>query len=578
MLYSDLAFRQSPERSTPVAIGIVTPLSNSKKFFEPRYYMMFMCSVKRFFRLTVPFLMLCVAFSLTAIAQTKKKPAKSSAKTTSSKTTKTTAKKTSKKTSSKEKATAKNSKKTDSKKLSKKELAAAKKKEEAASKKGKKADPKKTAAEKRAEAARKKKEEAQRLAALEAQRRREQAAREARARKIAFENGLKTETRANISQDKTEGENLRVREAAVEALGSRAGTVVVMEAKTGKIVTMVNQDWAIHDGFKPCSTIKLVTGVAGLNEGVINGDGSVAGETMKLELDDALAYSNNAYFQRVGVKMGTDKMIEYAKDLGLGQKTGINAANEYAGKLPYGNSNPRIYSHADDFEVTPLQLAVLVSALSNGGERVVPFIPKARTEKASYKPHSKSIGLPMDRVKLMLPGMMGAASYGTARRGVDASMGVAGKTGSCIGKGTWVGLFASVAPVEDPMYSVVVITRGQSERGRYAAAVAGKVYEALRPMMERPRGQFLNSDVAAIPIRSKINADEVGDEEDDDVDTPDGERETIIVGAPKVPVETPAVKKLVTKTAQSKPVFKKVVITVKKRPEEKQRPRIVKNK
>src|SRR5690606_5476024 len=150
---------------------------------------------------------------------------------------------------------------------------------------------------------------------------------------------------------------------------------------------------------------------------------------------------------------------------------------EYAGKLPYGNSNPRIYSHADDFEVTPLQLAVMVSALSNGGERVVPFIPKTRTEKISYKPHSKSIGLPMDRVKLMLPGMMGAASYGTARRGVDASMGVAGKTGSCIGKGTWVGLFASVAPVQDPMYSVVVITRGQGERGRYAAAVAGKVYE-----------------------------------------------------------------------------------------------------
>src|SRR5690606_26648444 len=177
--------------------------------------------------------------------------------------------------------------------------------------------------------------------------------------------------------------------AAVEALGKHAGTVVVMEAKTGKIVTMVNQDWAIHDGFKPCSTIKLVTGVAGLNEGVINGDGSIAGETGKLELDDALAYSNNAYSQRVGVKMGTAKMIEYAKDLGLGQKTGINAPGEYAGKLPYGNSNPRIYSHADDFEVTPLQLAVLVSAISNGGQRVVPFIPKARTEKISYHPRAK---------------------------------------------------------------------------------------------------------------------------------------------------------------------------------------------
>ena len=79
----------------------------------------------------------------------------------------------------------------------------------------------------------------------------------------------------------------------------------------------------------------------------------------------------------------------------------------------------------------------------------------------------------------MLPGMVGAAEYGTAHRGVDASMGVAGKTGSCIGKGSWVGLFASVAPVEDPKYSVVVITRGQGERGKYAAAIAGQVYQAL---------------------------------------------------------------------------------------------------
>ncbi len=542
--------------------------------------MKFMCSVKRFFQLSAPFLMLCVAFSLTAIGQTKKKTTtKSSAKTASTKNTKTTAKKTSTKTSSKEKATAKNSKKTDPRsKLSKKEIAAAKKKEAADAKRNKKASPKMTAAAKRAEAARRKKEEEQRQAALEAQRRREQAAREARARKIAFENGLRTETQANISQDKTEGENLTVRRAAIEALGSRAGTVVVMEAKTGKIVTMVNQDWAIHDGFKPCSTIKLVTGVAGLNEGVINGDGSVAGETMKMELDDALAYSNNAYFQRVGVKMGTDKMIEYAKDLGLGQKTGINAPGEYAGKLPYGNSNPRIYSHADDFEVTPLQLAVLVSAISNGGERVVPYIPSARTEKISYKTRSKNIGLPMERVKPMIPGMMGAASYGTARRGVDASMGVAGKTGSCIGKGTWVGLFASVAPVQDPKYSVVVITRGQGERGKYAAAVAGKVYDALLPMMDRPKGQFLNSDVASLPVRPKISSSEVADDEEDDVEAADGERDTIVVGVPKTPAKAPAAKKLITRTAQTKPVFKSVVITVKKRPEEKQRPRVVKNK
>ena len=76
--------------------------------------------------------------------------------------------------------------------------------------------------------------------------------------------------------------------------------------------------------------------------------------------------------------------------------------------------------------------------------------------------------------------MIGAATYGTARRGVDSSMEVAGKTGSCIGGGSWVGLFASVAPIENPKYAVIVITRGQAERGKYAAAVAGQIYRILQ--------------------------------------------------------------------------------------------------
>src|SRR6185369_9463638 len=86
---------------------------------------------------------------------------------------------------------------------------------------------------------------------------------------------------------------------------------------------------------------------------------------------------------------------------------------------------------------------------------------------------------PRENVRRLIPGMMGAAEYGTARRNMDQSLGVAGKTGSCIDKGSWVGLFASVAPIENPKYAVAVITRGQKERGKYAAAVAAQIYKAL---------------------------------------------------------------------------------------------------
>ena len=88
--------------------------------------------------------------------------------------------------------------------------------------------------------------------------------------------------------------------------------------------------------------------------------------------------------------------------------------------------------------------------------------------------------------------MIGAAEYGTARS-IPNEFGVGGKTGSCISKGTWVGLFASVAPVYDPEYAVVVITRGKSARGKHSAAIAGKIYEALRTSTQRTDGRRIAS-------------------------------------------------------------------------------------
>ena len=448
----------------------------------------------------------------------------------------------------------------------------------------------------RIDAERRREAEARRQAALAEQRRREQAAREARARRLAFERGLRTTTIENIAKDDSSGEDLNVRHAAVNALGGHAGTVVVMEAKTGKIMTIVNQDWAIRDSFKPCSTIKLVTGVAGINENVIDGDGKIRNSSTQMDLDYALAKSNNGYFQRVGVNMGSPKMIAYAKSLGLGEKTGINAPGETPGKLPYGNNNARIYSHGDDFEVTPLQLAVMVSALSNGGKKVIPQITQPKVERTAFQPHIReNITLPMKSVEGVLPGMMGAAEYGTARRGVDASMGVAGKTGSCISKGSWVGLFASVAPVEDPKYSVVVITRGQSERGRYAAAIAGKVYQSLNGQIKRNRDLLYARQLKtkpAIPANATAADDDEGEESDvAEAGSEQVELPPIVVGAPKTQTVVPE-KKLIQKTTQSRPTFSPVVIEFDKSGADKEkivvsdmngatkkeRPRIVKNK
>ncbi|GIU81886.1 MAG: hypothetical protein D6687_01860 [Acidobacteria bacterium] len=314
---------------------------------------------------------------------------------------------------------------------------------------------------------------------LEEIRRRQEAIRRERERRLAFERGLRQETAENILNDNLEGENLEIRRAAINALGSHAGTVVVMETDTGKILTIVNQNWAIRRGFKPCSTIKLVTAIAGINEGIINENGEIISRPFSLRLADALAYSNNVYFQRVGNEIGSEKFIAYAKMLGLGETTGINAEGESPGKLPYGNESLKIYSHGDDIEVTPLQLAVMVSAITNGGKIVVPQIAKNDVQKAGFTAVRREMNLPRKTLQGLLPGMLGAVAYGTAKTSDGVFYSVAGKTGSCIGQGSWLGLFASVAPAINPKYTVVVVTRGQAERGRNAAIIAGKIYQAL---------------------------------------------------------------------------------------------------
>jgi cell division protein FtsI/penicillin-binding protein 2 len=180
----------------------------------------------------------------------------------------------------------------------------------------------------------------------EAERRRREAAERARqiaiaraialARQRAADQALRDETAANIAKDETTGEDLEVRRAALDALGDKAGTVVVMNPKTGQVYTVVNQDWGLRRGFKPCSTTKLVTGLAGLSEHVIDPVQTIniGTSSYSLDLTDSLAFSNNGYFQRVGGQVGFDKMMEYARKLGLGEPTGINFPGESPGRLP----------------------------------------------------------------------------------------------------------------------------------------------------------------------------------------------------------------------------------------------------
>jgi membrane peptidoglycan carboxypeptidase len=354
-----------------------------------------------------------------------------------------------------------------------------------------------------------------------ARRRAEAARRAAIARQRAIEQAMRNEVQANISRDDTRGEDPEVRRVAVNALGNHAGTVVVMDPMSGRVYSIVNQEWALRRGFKPCSTIKLVTGIAGLNEKVINpADEAAVSERYKIDLTEALAYSNNTYFQQVGGRVGFDKMMSYARELGLGEKTGINAPFESPGRLPDQKSGfalNRMSSHGDDFEVTAVQLATLVSAFANGGRLLTPHVPKTAKEQTSNSPFvRRQLPIDQDNFRRMVPGMVGAVNYGSGKKAYDPMQTVAGKTGTCIGQGSWLGLFTSYAPLVSPRLAVVVISRGSDGRQHLPAAIAGRIYRELNGRFGTP----MNLQIATKPSTpaDDAKASDLNEEEKDAVE------------------------------------------------------------
>ncbi|MBC7930721.1 MAG: hypothetical protein H7Z38_09200, partial [Rubrivivax sp.] len=249
--------------------------------------------------------------------------------------------------------------------------------------------------------------------------------------------------------------------------------------------------------------------------------------SFSLDLTDSLALSNNGYFQRVGGQVGFDKMMAYARKLGLGETTGINHKFESPGRLPVfkqGYAVNHMSSHGDDIEVTAIQLANMTSAIANGGHLLVPHLPRTPEENVRFKREVKrTVEIPQENVNRILPGMIGAVNYGTARRAYDPLQTIAGKTGSCIEQSPtrpWLGLFTSYAPVHDPKIAVTVILRGSGARGKWASAVAGDIYRNLHARLGvRPGTQPGLANDMLVPRTPRIDprkAAEVSDEEKED--------------------------------------------------------------
>ena len=289
--------------------------------------------------------------------------------------------------------------------------------------------------------------------------------------------------------DNVDGEDLAIRRAAVDALGMQAGSVVVADPHNGRILTMVNQKLAFKSGFIPCSVIKLVTALAALSEHVVTREASVRlTRYTSLDLTTALAHSNNPYFATLGERLGFERVIRYARMLGLGEKAGLEIPGEQPGEIaaepPRWGGMGLMTSFGEGFLMTPLELAALLGTIANGGTLYYLQYPRTPEEIDQFTPKVKRLlDLAPNGFEDIKVGMRGAVDYGTAKRANDPEELIWGKTGTCTDfpSGSHMGWFGSfTAPGDHQLVVVVMLTSPiKSVSGGVASAVAGDFYRNL---------------------------------------------------------------------------------------------------
>ncbi len=201
----------------------------------------------------------------------------------------------------------------------------------------------------------------------------------------------------------------------------------------------------------------------------------------EIALHEALERSCNCYYYEVGRRAGLPEVARWALALGFGAPTGIDLPGEAAGVVPrHQRQENDVLSLAigqHELMVTPLQVAVMTSAVANGGLRVTPHL------RRDSPPAPRPTGLSPQTVEAIRSGLHAVvhSPHGTAHSSGLREFGAAGKTSTAQAGGNrnhaW---FAGYAPHDKPRHTVVVFLEYGGHGGDAAAPLAAKVLAALR--------------------------------------------------------------------------------------------------
>jgi len=293
-----------------------------------------------------------------------------------------------------------------------------------------------------------------------------------------------------------------LQKAAQQALGRRVGAVVVVRVANGRILALVNPEYAVRRAYPPGSAIKFMGAYAALADGawqasrkvecynVVRIDGQrrlchLHGGHGKLDVVGAIAQSCNIYFYHLGQTMRAERLRTWAKRFGFGSRTGVDLPDEEAGSLPTGDSAlisaELATGEAPGLSVTPLQMARAMCAMAGSGRLSKPWV---KTPPKQAPPVVDRDALRWRRVSSVVrTGLEAAVIQGTARKAWVAGLPVVGKTGSPLhpySPGTY-GWFVGYAPTASPEIVVAVfLVNGQGPE--HAAPIAAKVFTAYARM------------------------------------------------------------------------------------------------
>ena len=344
-----------------------------------------------------------------------------------------------------------------------------------------------------------------------------------------------------------------LRSAKVPAGGPTRGAVVVMDPRNGDLLALASsptfdpnvfhqrltqEEWdglndpkllpllnrATAGVYHPGSVFKVIVGLAGLEAGTLRpkavyeskgyyllgqrkiGDLAGPGE---FDFRRALIKSSNPYFIHEGLQVGADRILELGQRLHFGERTGIPTGQDAAGTLPtrewqqenlggawHDGNTANLCIGQGEIALTPLQVAVMISAIANGGkvywprlvERIEPVDRTSGVLPRSFPPRLRDeLRVTRRSLELIHSAMRDdvADAEGTGTAAAVAGMDVCAKTGTAqvmhgrkiVGHTVW---FASFAPLHNPRYVVIVMVEDGVSGGTTCAPLAQQVYLALQ--------------------------------------------------------------------------------------------------